>query len=482
MTGFTAYASLMLMMGLATRTSARDAASGQARLRIGVAVALVALLSLTGSLRQLMVLMVGWDGLHALLSTYTGLAGWMVQASWVPQHMQSACCVVLAVMMLIDLAKRPRPGSVLIVATLAAAGFGSSAWVGGVTFALCALGAGIVGLWSAKGRERTGFVVAALAAALLTIVLSLPMLQAEFGTLGARQGGSPIALHPYEVLGGWAPAGLRRLMDLPAYWLVLLPVELLAIYPVGMVALILHLRKTRSPAMLGFAVLTIVSLTTAWLLISTIGNNDLGWRAILPAVLVLTALAAACVARWFGQKAWIPLGVAVVLALLCGLDRQIFQNLHGRSTGAAPDFAQSPAMWAAVRQYAGPNDRVANNPQYLDDLTDWPVNPSWAMLSNRPSCFSGWETARAYVALPTARLEALRDQFSRVFDGDGSAADVRQMAQDYGCRVVLVVPNDGAWDNDPFAASPFYRLVENKDDQWRIYLAAGFKPAIAPAG
>jgi hypothetical protein len=482
MVGFTAYASLLLMMSLAAGLCASEAPPGRIRRRIGVAVGLVALLSLTGSLRQLMVLLIGWDGVHALLSTYTGLAGWMVQASWVPQHMQSACCVVLAVLMLIDLASRPRPGAVLIVAALAASGFGGSAWVGGVTFALCAAGAGLVGLLTAKDpRTRLGFVVAALCAAVLAIALSLPMLLAEFGTLGSRRGGSPIALHPYEVLGHWAPAGLRRLMDLPAYWLVLLPVELLAIYPVGMAALILHLRRARGPSALGLAVLTIVSLATAWLLISTIGNNDLGWRAILPAVLVLTALTAASMARWFDQRAWVPLGGAAILALLCGLDRQIFQNLHGRSTKDAPDFAQSPAMWAAVRQYAGPEDRVANNPQYLDDLTDWPVNPSWALLANRPSCFSGWETARAYVALPTVRLQALEDQFERVFDGDGSAADVRQMAEDYGCRVVLLVPSDGAWDNDPFAGAPEYRLVETKPDRWRIYVAHGQPPASAPA-
>jgi hypothetical protein len=477
MTGFTAYASLLLMMALAARLAAYEAPPDRARQRIGVAVALVALLSLTGSLRQLMARLIGWDGVHYLLSTYTGLAGWMVQASWVPQHMQSACCVVLAVLILIDLAKAPRPGAVLILAALVAAGFGSSAWVGGITFTLCALGAGVAGLSAAKGSRRLGFVVATTGAAVLAIGLSLPMLHAEFGTLGSRHGGSPIGLHPYEVVGDWAPAGLRRILDLPAYWLVLLPVELLAIYPVGMTALVLHLRKTRSPPAMGLAVLTIVSLATAWLLVSTIGNNDLGWRAILPAVLVLTAFTGACIARWIERKAWLAVGCAVGLALICGLDRQIFQNLHGRSTPDAPAFAQSPALWAAVRRYAGPDDRVANNPQFLEDLTDWQVNASWAMLSNRPSCFSGWETARAYVALPAARLQALQDQFSRVFDGDGSAADVRQMAHDYGCRVVVLAPSDGAWDNDPFADSPDYRLAENRPDRWRIYLATGFKPA-----
>ena len=45
------------------------------------------------------------------------------------------------------------------------------------------------------------------------------------------------------------------------------------------------------------------------------------------------------------------------------------------------------------------------------------------------------------------------------------------MAKKYGCDVVVVVPQDKAWANDPFAASPDYRLAENRDGRWRIYLA-----------
>jgi hypothetical protein len=49
------------------------------------------------------------------------------------------------------------------------------------------------------------------------------------------------------------------------------------------------------------------------------------------------------------------------------------------------------------------------------------------------------------------------------------------MAEDYGCRVVVVVEDDGAWDNDPFARSPFYRLAE-QSPAWRIYRSVASKP------
>jgi hypothetical protein len=44
------------------------------------------------------------------------------------------------------------------------------------------------------------------------------------------------------------------------------------------------------------------------------------------------------------------------------------------------------------------------------------------------------------------------------------------MATKYGCDVVVIVPLDKAWDNDPFAASSDYRLAEARQDRWRIYL------------
>ena len=55
--------------------------------------------------------------------------------------------------------------------------------------------------------------------------------------------------------------------------------------------------------------------------------------------------------------------------------------------------------------------------------------------------------------------------------------DIGDMAKKYACDVVVVVPQDGAWNNDPFAASPDYRLAENRDGRWRIYVAVKADPA-----
>lgn len=60
----------------------------------------------------------------------------------------------------------------------------------------------------------------------------------------------------------------------------------------------------------------------------------------------------------------------------------------------------------------------------------------------------------------------------RVFGGEGTPNDVGDMASTYGCDVVVVVPQDKAWDRDPFAGSTEYQLAEARDGRWRIYVRA----------
>jgi hypothetical protein len=128
-------------------------------------------------------------------------------------------------------------------------------------------------------------------------------------------------------------------------------------------------------------------------------------------------------------------------------------------------------LWAAVRRHAAAGERVGNNPLYLEELTPWPVNISWALLADRRSCFAGREVVFVYTSLGPARTEEINAQFIRVFAGDGSPDDVRELATRYGCKVIVVTATDGAWASDPFAKSPHYRLAEEKADRWRIYRA-----------
>ncbi len=493
MTGFTGYASVMLMMSLAARLSHPDTSETerpQGRIdgrRPAVAVLATGLFSLTGSLRPMLNLVLGKAGVSRVLAHYPSLAGWVVQSSWVPQHMMSACCVVLAVLMMAELMRAPRLSAALLAGAMAAAGFGSSAYVGGVTFAIAALALAGLGIVCAPPGRRLAFLIGAGAAAIVAFGLALPFVMGELVVLRAHLGGSQIRLHPYEVVGSIFPQPLRRVLDYPAYWMWLLPLDLTAIYPAGMAAMVLFVRRAARRSVpdvhvLSLAVLTVCSLGVTWLLASSGANNDLGWRAMLPAVLALTGFAAGGVAGWLSARAWLALGAALLLFALSVPDRQILLNIKGRPTPEAARFADAVEMWSDVRRYAGPTDRVADNPLLLMTMTNLPVNPSWALLSDRPSCYSGWETARVYVDFPAERINDLDDQFVNVFAGSGSEDDVRQMATQYGCRVVALAASDGAWDDDPFADSPDYRLAEERRGKWRIYVATVPLKAPLPAG
>jgi hypothetical protein len=300
--------------------------------------------------------------------------------------------------------------------------------------------------------------------------------------VAARNGDGPVVVRHFAVLGEMFPAALRRALDWPAYWLVLLPIEFPAIYLAGSLALVAMLRndamKPEKLAVATLAGLAGTGLAVSWLFASRVGdNNDLGLRAVLPALSALIAAAAA-------GMMLLPRRAAITVTALAGLVLSlpdaawmVKSNAEGTPAADGAVFAQTPELWTAVRRYAAPTARVANNPLFLEDLTPWPANMAWALLANRSSCFAGRELTLALAPLSKDMLETINAQFIRVFAGEGVAADIGDMAKKYACDVVVVVPQDKAWNNDPFASSPDYRLVENRDGRWRIYAVVKADPA-----
>jgi hypothetical protein len=331
-----------------------------------------------------------------------------------------------------------------------------------------------------RPESRAPFLARAAVAALAALALSAMFLYDQVTITAVRDGGWPFSIGPLPVLGDAVPDGIRRLLDVPAYWLIYLPVEFPAFYAAGVVALFLLFRKRslddeRRRVLQAFALLLGVSLLCAWLLIADLGgNNDLGWRAVLPGVLLLICFAAAGLAQWIATRRRALAAIAVA-GLLLGLPEGISwmrSNATGKTTVSGAGFARSPALWDAVRRHSSPADRIANNPHSLSELTPWPVNIAWALLSNRRSCYAGRNLGIPFAPVSAARRSAIDAQFLRVFDGKAEAGDVQQLADRFGCDLVIVTAQDGAWTNDPFASGGAYRLVEMRPDEWRIYRKA----------
>jgi hypothetical protein len=471
LTWFTAFASLSLLMGLAVWLSKRSAA----------AIWVVALAA-AASLRAILSWIFGPYALEPFLAPPTGFAGWLFQAAWAPQHLMSASCVVAAMLLIARYAQRQSVLLLLTLVLVVVAGFESSTYVGGITFAIAALAAAPPLVVAIEPGRRLRFFAGMAVAAVLVVCLAAPFLNNQLMAVAARGGDSPIVFRHFDVLGAMFPAALRRVLDWPAYWLVLLPIEFPATYVAGVIALMAIVRSgAPSPEKLATAALACLAaagLLASWLLASTLGdNNDLGLRAVLPAASVLIAAAAAGSMLLPRRAVIAATAIGGLILSLPDTAAMIRSNVDGTPTPDGAVFAQAPELWQAVRRYTAPTARVANNPLFLQDLTPWPANISWALLSNRSSCFAGRELALALAPLSEEMREAINAQFVRVFAGEGTAQDVDDMARKYVCDVVVVVPQDKAWNNDPFASSPDYRLAENRDGRWRIYVAVKADPA-----
>ena len=462
MTWFTAFSSAVLMMALAVHITGRMRA-----------IWLVAALCIPASIRPFLGLFTHNFGKH-LIITDSDIGAWLNQASWVPQHLASGCCCVISAILIARIAVCGSWLAAILLSVTVAAGFESSTWVGGVTFAVAAVATAPLLMWQMTNQARGRFVIRLGLAVVLVGVIIVPFCLQQAADMAAKHVGVPIALRPYRALGSDFPASIRSVADFLVFWPLILPFNFPALLPVGAVGCAYALAQgenRRDPLTLTLVCFATACLAVTWLASSTIDNNDLGWRAVIPSLLILPPFAALAWSRWPASTAGIWVAAALVLGL-AGVPQQVIaldQNIGGQRPADAAGFAQSVAMWKDVRRFAAPGDRVGNNPQLLARSTPWADNISWALLSNRPSCYSGWATAIAYAAVPRAELRQIDALFQRVFAGHAQAGDVENLAVRYGCQVIVITPADGAWLHDPFADAPEYRLVDSQTDGWKIY-------------
>jgi len=205
LTWFTAFASLSLMMGVAVWLGKRAAAA-----------IWVVVLAAAASLWVTLDWIAGAADLTPWLWPPIGMAGWLFQATWVPQHLMAASCAVAAMLLVSRFAQRQSLALLALLVLTVVAGFESSSLVGGVTFAMAALIAAPILLVGAEPAQRLRFALGLAMAAVLAIGLAAPFVLDQLAALRARGGGSPIVVAPYAVLGEAFPYTPRRVLDLPA--------------------------------------------------------------------------------------------------------------------------------------------------------------------------------------------------------------------------------------------------------------------------
>ena len=470
LTAFTAFSTLSLMMGFAVWIGGRASAAY-----------FVVLLAFAASLHPVLEFVVPPETLYGYLLPPTGFAGWFFQATWAPQHIASAGCVVLSTYLLMRLARQSSALDIASLGLVGGAGFESSTWTGGIVFGVAAPLIAVVLLIGCAPKDRLRFLASCTVAAVIAVTLAFPFLRDQVAASAARGGESPIAFQAIEVFDDGVPDAWRRILDVPGYWLVLLVIEFPAIYLPGLFSLVGILRTNpvsteRIQTSRAFAALAFVSLVVAGTFTITFAeNNDLGWRAVLPGVFILTIFAATGLARWLATpRPWATAAALILLILALPRSFQIASaNINGSPSAAGQVFATTPAMWEAVRKYASPDERVANNPRFMESMTPRAINISWALLANRRSCYAGPAFAAPFTTLSSERIAEIDGLFKNVFDGNSTAADIRELATQYRCSVAVLTAEDPAWTHDPFADSTYYKLAEEKPERWKIYRRVG---------
>ena len=211
LTWFSAFSSLLLMLGLATW------------LAPGAGTAVwVLLCSVAASLRPVLEFAIGAERLYAVILPPTGFAGWLFQAAWVPQHLTSASCIVVASLLISQLPVRPALLIVPVLVFVTLAGFESSTWIGGLLFGLAAPLCGLMVLTTLERPGRLRFIASCVAAGVATLGGAWPFLRDQLIATQLRGEALPIAFEPMGVFQDLFAEDVTQIADIPGYWLILL--------------------------------------------------------------------------------------------------------------------------------------------------------------------------------------------------------------------------------------------------------------------
>lgn len=480
LTWVTAFVSLLLMAGLARWVGGRRESAWWVLI-------LSCAVSLYPGLRE----SIGFVFGDPLLSSEHGFETWILQAAWVPQHLLAGMAALFAMIGLGRLAGGGgfAPRLAALTGALAAAAYAASTWVGGVTQAATAAAVlgGVLGLrLAARHRLAWGALVLNLGVAgAVALALAGHLLFEQMAVLGGSKTVVGAWLHPVFDEQPGLPVG--PLAGFLGFWLVYLPAMFPAVWLPGVAGLTRVLRSggldPHGVVVRALALSSGAALLVSQLLCSRIFNNDLGWRAVVPAILALTPFAAAWMADMFppappaGRRRWQVRLLALVVTAATGLGLYAswsFMTIDGWKIAIRPveniAFGRNPALWAAVRAHTPPDEAVLNNPRTFEPISG--SNPGWALFSDRPSCYAAIDLVSAYAfRLSPLRIDQGMTLALRVFAGQGTAVDLLDLRDARRCRTLVAVPGDGLWAHDTVAGSGIYDLVDEKPGEWRIYRA-----------
>lgn len=424
------------------------------------------LLCLAGSLLPALYVVVSRNSLSWLILDEHGLELWFEQATWVPQHVLAATLLSMGLLITSTYAAHSHYVSLrklVIPSFCLAAAFGMSAWVGGVATAVSAISLFVLNCLQNTGRF--GQVVKCWSVvAICSLVIATPFLLAEIGAVShAHQ--HAVGIHPWNVIRAYSD---HYIFNLLAYWLVFLPIQIGAVF----LPFVFFVKKIWNKNEVYTSTLVIISaacLCTSWVMKSQIANNDLGWRAIIPAVLCMSIVSSVALSRFHGEVSVLLFSFLIGASLLENAGGWVKGNILGNTRRVDISSLPPYEFWEEIRNNTDIHKRILSNPNVYESIEPWNVNIGWATMARRKSCFMGENYATSLGGIESDEIRnSLLKKLRSLYDGLASSDDIHHLMTILHCDVIAVSPVDKLWQLNPDKALPGLTLYSS-GKYWRFY-------------
>ncbi|EIM2794488.1 hypothetical protein LMW71_004767 [Escherichia coli] len=388
------------------------------------------------------------------ISREHSVESWLIQASWVPQHLMAASVVITSCYLIFSINKNSRWISSLVISILISTGVGSSTWVGGVTFAVISFCLFIFDLITNKSEWKFTLSKWAFIAS-MAMIISLPLLMNQISA-AKPTGVFPIGIHSYNA----SPSG-NSLSNILTFLTIFIPLYL-PMVALGLILICIPKKSFNSSQIFILFIITICSILTSMLLKSQIANNDLGWRAILPAVLVSSSLIAISIEKLKREAITCISLIVVAISLPSAIDfsRNLLQGDFRN------DNVKIISSLLDITNNTEPTDRILINPRKFEgrDVLDGNVLPS--IIMDRNSCFTNLSYAYAFSNQWGESIGYYWNALKEFYAGHASNEDLAKMKK-LKCTKLVILPGDGIWDKFPYDHSEWVLTIDKKD--YKIY-------------
>ena len=205
----------------------------------------------------------------------------LIQNSWVPQHVFSTLYILSSCLMTIvivpDLNINYRSINYFILnSILISSGFGSSIYVGGFVFILISV---FLFICQTVKYKKYNIILYWIMLAILCIILCTPFLL-NYMQVSSAKTGSAVSIQIWMSL-----LTDNLLLNIISYFTI----SALSYFGVIFVAYLFVLVKVKFEYKSEFICISLASFIMPLFLASVISNNDLGWRTVLPFVVILSS-------------------------------------------------------------------------------------------------------------------------------------------------------------------------------------------------